>query len=146
MLSGYDDSYRTFSNNVSAPWVTGTTVTVDENLMKWVEQTKTYTDNGYNNKSSLWSDVWAADQGPDGKVFGFFYSTWGINFTLLGNSLETPRAAKPKRATASTAITPSAKARSRITGAAHGSAPRPAPTTPPPLRTSCAASPATRPS
>ena len=32
----------------------GTTVTVDENLMKWVEQTKTYTDNGYNNKSSLW--------------------------------------------------------------------------------------------
>ena len=55
MLSGYDDSYRTFSNNVSAPWVTGTTVTVDENLMKWVEQTKTYTDNGYNNKSSLWS-------------------------------------------------------------------------------------------
>ena len=92
MLSGYDDSYRTFSNNVSAPWVTGTTVTVDENLMKWVEQTKTYTDNGYNNKSSLWSDVWAADQGPDGKVFGFFYSTWGINFTLLGNSLETPEA------------------------------------------------------
>lgn len=26
MLSGYDDSYRTFSNNVSAPWVDGTTV------------------------------------------------------------------------------------------------------------------------
>ena len=23
-------------------------------------------------------------------MFGFFYSTWGINFTLLGNSLETP--------------------------------------------------------
>ena len=60
--------------------------------MKWVEQTKTYTDKGYNNKSSLWSDVWTADQGPDGKVFGFFYSTWGINFTLLGNSLETPEA------------------------------------------------------
>ena len=36
MLSGFDDAYRTFSNNVSAPWVTGTTVTVDENLMKWV--------------------------------------------------------------------------------------------------------------
>ena len=45
---------------------------------------------GYNNKSSLWDSQWAADQGPTGKVFGFFYSTWGINFTLLGNSLETP--------------------------------------------------------
>ena len=90
MLSGYDDSYRTFSNNVSAGWVDGTTVKVDPNIMSWVDQTKDYTDNGYNNKTSLWSDQWAADQGPAGKVFGFFYSTWGINFTLLGNSLETP--------------------------------------------------------
>ena len=49
MLSGYDDAYRVFSNN-----------------------------------------VWQADQGPKGNVFGFFYSTWGINFTLLGNALETP--------------------------------------------------------
>lgn len=90
MLSGYDDSYRTFSNNVSAPWVDGTTVVVDENLMRWVDQTKEFTDNGYNNKTSLWDDGWAADQGPDGDVFGFFYSTWGINFTLLGNSLADP--------------------------------------------------------
>ena len=45
---------------------------------------------GYNNKSRLWDNTWAADQGPEGKVFGFFYSTWGINFTLLGNSLATP--------------------------------------------------------
>ncbi len=88
MLSGYDDSYRTFSNNVSAPWVTDTTVTVDPNLMDWVEQTKTFTENGYNNKSSLWDTQWAADQGADGKVFGFFYSTWGINFTLVGNAGE----------------------------------------------------------
>ena len=89
MLSGYDDAYRTFSNNVSAPWVNDANqIVVDENIMRWVDQTKTYTDNGYNNKNSLWSDGWAADQGPDGKVFGFFYSTWGINFTLLGNAGE----------------------------------------------------------
>ena len=81
MLSGFDDAYRTFSNNVDAPWVDGTTVKVDPNIMKWVDQTKEYTDKGYNNKSSLWDSQWA---------FGFFYSTWGINFTLLGNSLETP--------------------------------------------------------
>lgn len=88
MLSGYDDAYRTFSNNVSAPWVNDNKeIIVDDNIMKWVDQTKTYTDKGYNNKTSLWSNAWAADQGPDGKVFGFFYSTWGINFTLAGNSL-----------------------------------------------------------
>ena len=35
MLSGFDDAYRTFSNNVDAPWVDGTTVKVDPNIMKW---------------------------------------------------------------------------------------------------------------
>ena len=90
MLSGFDDAYRTFSNNMSAPWVDGTKIVLDENLMKWVDQTKTYTEEGYNNKTSLWAPEWSADQGPDGKVFGFFYSTWGINFTLLGNSLADP--------------------------------------------------------
>ncbi|MDO5402814.1 MAG: carbohydrate ABC transporter substrate-binding protein [Eubacteriales bacterium] len=91
MLSGYDDSYRVFSNNVSAPWVgADNKIKIDPNIMKWVDQTKTYTEKGYNNKSALWDTTWAADQGPKGKVFGFFYSTWGINFTLLGNALETP--------------------------------------------------------
>ena len=94
MLSGYDDAYRTFSNNVSAPWVDGDAVNVDANIMKWVEQTKEFTDKDYNNKTSLWSAEWAADQGPEGKVFGFFYSTWGINFTLLGNSLADPDGAQ----------------------------------------------------
>ncbi len=90
MLSGYDDSYRTFSNNVTAPWVDkDNVIRIDANIMKWVDQTKTYTDKGYNNKTTLWADAWGKDQGPSGKVFGFFYSTWGINFTLLGNSLAT---------------------------------------------------------
>jgi len=89
MLSGYDDAYRTFSNNVSAPWVDGKKIVIDANIMKWVEQTKTYTDNNYNNKTKLWAPEWAADQGPEGAVFGFFYFTWGINFTLLGNALDT---------------------------------------------------------
>lgn len=95
MLSGYEDSYRVFSNNVSAPWVDDDGyIVVDNNLMAWVRQTKEYTDRGYNNKTSLWSPEWSADQGPDGKVFGFFYSTWGINFTLLGNSLADPSGEK----------------------------------------------------
>lgn len=87
MLSGYDDSFRTFSNNMSSPWVENNKIRIDRNLLRWVEQTKTYTDNNYNNRTSLWSTGWSHDQGPEGDVFGFFYSTWGINFTLMGNSL-----------------------------------------------------------
>ena len=91
MTSTANDTYRVYSNNVSKKWVSDDKkIQIDDNIMKWVDQTKKYTDKGYNNKSSLWDSTWAADQGPSGKVFGFFYSTWGINFTLLGNSLATP--------------------------------------------------------
>lgn len=88
MIAGYADAYRTFSNNVSTPWVVDGELKVDDNIMKWVDATKTYVDNGYaDGNIGLWADAWAAQQGPNGKTFGFFYSTWGINFTLLGNSL-----------------------------------------------------------
>lgn len=91
MLSGYDDSYRTFANNISSQWVDEKdTIHIDPVMMKWVDQTKEFTDKSYNNKTSLWAPEWQADQGPNGKVFGFFYSTWGINFTLLKNALAKP--------------------------------------------------------
>ena len=89
MLSGYQDAYRVFSNNVSAPWVEGTVCTVDPSLMDWIAQTREYTEKGYNHKTSkLFSEDWMRDQGADAKVFGFFYSTWGINFTLQSNAGE----------------------------------------------------------
>ena len=88
MLSGHDDAYRTFSNNFSNPWVDDEdNIVVDQKVLDWIKQTKNYTTKGYNNGNQLWSDGWQSDQGPEGDVFGFFYSTWGINFTLLGNSL-----------------------------------------------------------
>lgn len=87
MLSGYDDSYRAFSNNVSHPWVVDNKIVIDENIKKWIRQTKEYAQKDYNNHTTLWSPQWTQDQGSDGNVFGFFYSTWGINFTLMGNAL-----------------------------------------------------------
>lgn len=87
MLSGYDDSYRAFSNNMSSPWVQGNKIVIDPSIEEWISQTKTYAENDYCNHTTLWSPQWSLDQGPDGNVFGFFYSTWGINFTLMGNAL-----------------------------------------------------------
>ena len=88
MLSGYYDSFRVFSNNIEEPWVEETTVTVDTNIMAWIEQTKEFTDNGYHHKTSLWSEEWMFDQSAEAKVFGFFLPTWGINFVLPINADE----------------------------------------------------------
>ncbi len=86
MVSGYDDAYRTFSANAAAPWVTDKKVTIDPQIADWVKMTKEYTDEGYNNKTSLWDDAWKNGMKVDGKVFGYFLSTWGIPFTLAPNT------------------------------------------------------------
>ena len=88
MLAGFDDSYRTFSNNIEAPLVDAKTgkLNLDPQIDKWIKQTKEYTDKGYNKKASLWDDTWSKEQTINGSTFGFFYSTWGINFTLAGNA------------------------------------------------------------
>ena len=82
IVSGYDDMYRIFSNNMTAPWVTDNKITIDEKIKQWIDLTKEYTDKGYNNNTSLWDDQWSADMKKDGKVFGYFFSTWGIAFSL----------------------------------------------------------------
>lgn len=87
MVSGFDDSYRTFSNNVSAPWVNGDKVVIDPKIEKWIDQTKNYTDKGYNQKTVLWAAEWASGQGPDSKVFGYFMPAWGVDFVMAKNSL-----------------------------------------------------------
>ena len=82
MLSGYDDSYRAFSNNVSQPWVVDGEVVIDDQLKAWVDQTKDFTDNGYNNKTSLWADDWGSDMSGDATVFGYFGCPWFVNFSV----------------------------------------------------------------
>lgn len=95
MLSGFDDAFRVFSNNVTAPWVDANKkVSIDSNIEKWIDQTKTYTENGYNHKASLWSDQSNAGMGKDGKVFGYFGPAWFIDFTMAGNSLDDANADK----------------------------------------------------
>ncbi len=82
MVSGYDDTYRVFSNNVSGKWVQNGKVVVDPALMNWVDQTKSFTEAGYNNKSSLWGDTWSKGFYPDGKVFCYFGPAWFVDFSM----------------------------------------------------------------
>lgn len=87
MLSGYDDALRVYSNNVSQKWVSDDKkLQMDPAVEKWIDQTKEYTDNGYNQKTSLWADDWTAGMGKDGNVFGYFMPAWGINFSLADGS------------------------------------------------------------
>ncbi len=83
MVSGYDDDFRVFSDNVKSPWVDKAgKIVIDPSIMKWIDQTKTYTDKAYNNKASLWSAESWKGAGLDGKVLGYFGPSWFIDFCL----------------------------------------------------------------
>jgi len=82
MLSGYDDAFRVFSDNVTSPWVKGDKIVIDPSIKAWVKQTKTYTEKGYNNKASLWSAESTQGMMADGHVFGYFAPAWFIDFCM----------------------------------------------------------------
>lgn len=86
MISGYDDAFRVFSDNIKTPWVNkDSKIVVDASIERWINQTKTYTDKGYNNKASLWSaESWGGGM-KDGKVFGYFGPSWFQDFCLAPN-------------------------------------------------------------
>ena len=86
MYSGRADTYRVYSNNVSAPWVDGNTVVVDQNMMNWVERSMKDTQEGINNNvPGQWIDEWNKDMGPDSKVFCFFLPAWGLDVCIKPN-------------------------------------------------------------
>ena len=92
MVSGYDDDFRVFSDNMKTKWVNGNKITIDPMINRWIEQTKEYTDKGYNNKTSLWSSEWAQGMKKNGNVFGYFGPAWFVDFSLAPNTEDNPGA------------------------------------------------------
>ena len=88
MVSGYDDDYRVFSNNATKTWVDSSNkIQIDDNIKLWIDQTKKFTDAGYNNKAILWSDAQWAGAKADGKVMCYFGPGWFIDFCLAPATL-----------------------------------------------------------
>ncbi|MBN2736268.1 MAG: carbohydrate ABC transporter substrate-binding protein [Spirochaetales bacterium] len=86
MVSGYDDSFRVFSDNMKSPWVVNGKIKIDSQIEKWIDQTKMYTEKGYNNKANLWSAEMFSQMGKNGKVVGYFGPGWFVDFVLKPNT------------------------------------------------------------
>ena len=86
IMSTVNDSYRVYSNNVSSPWVVDGKINVDDNIMKWVDDSKELVDAGETNTYELWSDDWSKGFYPDGKVFCYFGPAWLVNFSMAADT------------------------------------------------------------
>lgn len=88
IVSGYDDMYKIFSNNMTAPWVTDNKISIDPKIKEWTQLTKEYSDNNYSNNTSLWDENWTADMKKDSNVFGYFLSADKIESTLCYSTVD----------------------------------------------------------
>ncbi len=85
MVSSVNDTYRTYSNNVSSKWVVDGKIKIDSNIMKWVEDSKALVDAGVAGTHDLWSDDWSKGFYPGEKVFCYFGPAWLINFSMAAD-------------------------------------------------------------
>ncbi|MDD6222013.1 MAG: carbohydrate ABC transporter substrate-binding protein [Lachnospiraceae bacterium] len=85
ITSTTNDTYRVYSNNVKTPWVKDGKLSIDDNIKKWVDDSKALVDAGETGTQDLWSDDWSKGFYPDGKVFCYFGPAWLINFSMKGD-------------------------------------------------------------
>ncbi|MBR1670127.1 MAG: carbohydrate ABC transporter substrate-binding protein [Butyrivibrio sp.] len=82
VISSTADTFRVYQNNAELPWVNGTQIQVDDNLKKWVEDSKALADAGYCGTHGQWTDDWTKGFYPEGKVFAYFGPAWLIDFSM----------------------------------------------------------------
>lgn len=83
MTPSFAETYRTFSNNVTSPWVDADgNVSVDPQIKAWIKQTKDYMDKGYTLEAGIWDDEKNAHMFKDGKAMCFFGPAWYYNFSM----------------------------------------------------------------
>ncbi len=85
VTSSVNDTYRVYSNNVTSKWVVDGKINIDDNIMKWVEDSKELVDAGETGTSELWSEDWKKGFYPDGKVFSYFGPAWLVNFSMAAD-------------------------------------------------------------
>ena len=85
VVQSVNDTYRTYSNNMTTKWVIDGKINIDDNIKKWAEDSKVLYDKGEAGTAVLWSDDWKKGFFPEGKVFAYFGPAWLINFSMAAD-------------------------------------------------------------
>jgi hypothetical protein len=88
MVAAYDSLYCNYVNTADSPIVrigTGK-ITIPDAWTKWVDDTKIYTEKGYNKKIPCFPEYWDVDM-TDDDVFCYQGAPWFINYTLTPTAM-----------------------------------------------------------
>jgi hypothetical protein len=88
MTASYVETYRTFSNNCSMPWVDeNNKLQFDPMIKAWISQAKDFLDKGYTLSAGIWDDEKNQQMFATGKTMCFFGPAWYYNF-CMGNAMD----------------------------------------------------------
>ena len=86
MTASEAETYRTFSNNVTAPWVDDAgNLQFDTQIKAWMDQAKNFSDKGYTINTGIWDQAKNDQMFAEGKTMCFFGPAWYFNF-CMGNA------------------------------------------------------------
>ena len=86
MTSSVNDTYRVYSDNVSAPLVQDGKIILDDQIKAWIDDSKAMVDAKETNTFDLWSDDWSRGFYPEGKVFSYFGPAWFVDFCMAADT------------------------------------------------------------
>lgn len=93
MVTSINDIWQVLRTVRSAPWVKNNKLTIDDTPMFFMDLAKTLTDEKLVAEYEPWGTEWNAAVGND-DVFGYFGSTWFIQWTMVANSSGKPAPAE----------------------------------------------------
>ena len=88
MLSGYYDAFSAFRFSAEKHWENDGALVIPDAMIEWRNMMADFTKKNYHNKTQIGEAEWVADQGPSGKVFGFFRAIGDIDSRMAAYSLE----------------------------------------------------------
>lgn len=91
MTASESETYRTFSSNVTVPWVDNNgRLQFDEQILAWMAQAKEFSEKGYTINTGIWDPPKNDQMFADGKTLCFFGPSWYFNF-CMGNAQDPER-------------------------------------------------------
>ena len=88
MTASYAETYRTWSNNTTSPWVDAdNNLQFDQAIKDYLVQAKNFVEKGYTLTAGIWDEEKNAQMFADGKTMCFFGPAWYYNF-CMGNAMD----------------------------------------------------------
>ena len=83
MTASFAETFRTFSNNCTMPWVDANgNLQFDPQITAWMDQTENYIKNGYTLTAGVWDAEKTNEMFKTGKTMCFFGPAWYYNFCM----------------------------------------------------------------